>query len=64
MSKTPVPSWQVESQCLGKHRFESAAMAKQIAAQTARRKDCSTVAYLCPACNGWHIGNTRHHRKI
>lgn len=47
------------AQCLGKHRYESAVLAHDVARQQRRREDSRIVAYRCHACACWHVGNRR-----
>ncbi|HEX6992353.1 MAG TPA: hypothetical protein VF151_10725 [Gemmatimonadales bacterium] len=52
--------------CEGKRRFETFAMAANIA--QARRgpkgENAARRPYHCLICKGWHIGNTRLERQI
>ncbi len=51
------PGWLVQTQCIGKHRFEDGGLAKQVARKSAKRKDSKSSAYRCIHCGGWHVGN-------
>lgn len=51
------PDWLEQTQCMGKHRFADAGLAKKVASQSAKRKEGRVSAYRCIHCGGWHIGN-------
>lgn len=59
MSKTRRPEWVTQAQCAGKHRFDTHALAVEVAKQAARRKESKASAYRCGTCGKWHIGNGR-----
>ena len=44
------------TQCAGKDRFESPALAGRIAARVRAGKDCRSQPYHCSTCRGWHVG--------
>jgi hypothetical protein len=45
-------------QCFGKFDFRSKRLAEQSAKRIRRNKDRLVVAYKCPICRGWHVGET------
>lgn len=59
----PQPDWLAPTQCIGKHRFDSQAIAKQVAKRMARTHESSTSAYKCATCGGWHVGNNKGNKK-
>lgn len=44
-------------QCTGKVRFETFAMAQQVAGRKTRRHALRARVYYCRLCDGYHIGN-------
>lgn len=55
--KKPTPDLLAQAQCHGKHRFDDARLAKDVARKSSRRKESAASAYRCSTCGGWHIGN-------
>lgn len=45
-------------QCVGKFAFQTAAMAKQVAARMRQKRKGAVHAYHCAACDGWHVGSS------
>ncbi len=43
--------------CDGKQRFETWALANEIASRSRRRRESNRHAYRCDHCNGFHIGS-------
>lgn len=52
----------VAAACQGKHRFESARLANEVAKRRNRRGKTGE-AYRCPHCHYWHIGFGRKLKK-
>lgn len=60
MTKKRKPSDEISAaQCYGKHRYDSAVLARTVAKQQRRREESRVVVYRCQTCAGWHIGNKR-----
>lgn len=58
MVKKRPPEWALQSQCLGKHRFDDRGLTIKVSVQSARRGSLKPNVYRCKNCGGWHIGNS------
>lgn len=56
-----------DTQCAGKARFASAALAHRVAKRRSKFNDRKTAkpgdVYHCAHCGGWHIGRSLAHLK-
>lgn len=53
----------VASDCTGKVRFGTQAMAREIAKRGRERKGGDRHEYRCRWCRGWHVGTLRDRPK-
>lgn len=44
--------------CVGKHRYDDAALAARDAADLSRKERAHVSHYRCPHCGGIHVGHT------
>lgn len=54
----------LSSHCSGKQAFDEKGMAERIAARSRKRGNGKVIAYRCPNCRAWHIGNRSHTGKV
>lgn len=59
MSNSQDQDWVKPTFCNGKHRFESKALANEVAIRMSKKYESRSTAYKCVVCAGWHIGESR-----
>ena len=45
--------------CIGKHKFNTSAIAKQVARRDAPHRSAVLHVYRCRECGSWHIASIR-----
>lgn len=55
---------EIESGCIGKHRFDNQQTAKKVGKKFGKRHEVAHCVYRCANCAGWHIGNKIPGKKL